>query len=520
MVANTIPHAVLESAAREGDHIAIRGEDGREIRYSELPELIERAAAGIIAHGIAPGDRVAIWAPNSAGWIIAALGIQTAGAILVPINTRLKGAEAGYILRKSGARLLLTVESFLDNDYRAMIAGEDLPVLDTVRLLDATAGTIDPPSGPPDAAAHEEARRRLEALGGDDLSDVIFTSGTTGKPKGVMTTHRQNVALCSTYAENLGLGRADVYLIVNPFFHAFGYKAGWFTALLVGATALPQASFDPRAVLARIEAERVTMLPGPPTLYQGLLASDWRDHELSSLRLAITGAASVPVSLIEEMRRELGFETVLTAYGLTENCGFVSMCRRGDPIETIARTAGRPLPGVEVRLVDTEGTPVPAGEPGHLYVRGVGVMRGYLGDPDATARAIDSDGWLKTGDIAVIDGDGNISITDRSDDMFTVGGFNAYPAEIEGLIAAHPAVRQVAVIGTPDARLGMVPHAFVVLRPGMAETPGGLIAWCRANMANYKAPRSIGIVDALPQTASGKVQKYLLREEARQRAEA
>lgn len=519
MVANTIPHAVLESAAREAERVAIRGEDGREIRYSELPELIERAAAGIIAHGIAPDDKVAIWAPNSSGWIIAALGIQAARAVLVPINTRLKGTEASYILRKSGARLLLTVDSFLDNDYRAMIAGEDLPDL-AIRLLDTEAGTIDPPAGPPDTAAHAEARARLTALCGDDLSDVIFTSGTTGKPKGVMTTHRQNVALCRIYAENLGLGATDVYLIVNPFFHAFGYKAGWFTALLVGATALPQSSFDPHAVLARVAAEGVTMLPGPPTLYQTLLAADWRAHDLSPLRLAITGAASVPVSLIEEMRRDLGFDTVLTAYGLSENCGFVSMCRRGDPVVTIACTAGRPLPGVEVRLIDADGAPVPAGEPGHLHVRGVGVMRGYLDDPEATARAIDGDGWLKTGDIAVIDAEGNIAITDRSDDMFTVGGFNAYPAEIESLIAAHTAVRQVAVIGVPDTRLGMVPHAFVVLRPGAAESPEALIAWCRANMANYKAPRRIEIVDALPQTATGKVQKYLLREHARQTTDA
>lgn len=511
MVASTIPHAILDSAAREGARAAIRGEDGREIAYAALPDAIERAAAGLVAQGIMPGERVAIWAPNSPGWVIAALGIQAAGAVLVPVNTRLKGAEAGYILRKSGARLLLTVERFLDNAYPEMIAGEDLPELIAVRMLDTAMGTIDPPSGPPDEAARQAARARLAALRPEDLSDVIFTSGTTGKPKGVMTTHGQNLALCRTYAANLGLTRDDVYLIVNPFFHAFGYKAGWLTALLVGAAALPQASFDAAAVLARVERERVTMLPGPPTLYQSLLAGPWRSHDLSSLRLAITGAASVPVPLIEEMRRDLGFETVLTAYGLSENCGFVSMCRRGDPVEIVALTAGRPLPGVEVRLVDGAGAPVAAGEPGHLHVRGVGVMQGYLGDPEATARAIDGEGWLRTGDIAVMDQAGNIAITDRSDDMFTVGGFNAYPAEIESLIAAHPAVRQAAVIGVPDTRLGMVPRAFIVLRPGMAATPGELIDWCRANMANYKAPRSIEIVAALPQTASGKVQKYLLR---------
>lgn len=512
MVASTIPHAVLESAAREGNRTAMRSEAGVEIAYAELPAAIERAAAGLVMRGIVPGDRVAIWAPNSSGWVIAALGIQAAGGVLVPINTRLKGGEAGYILRNSGARLLLTVDRFLDNRYPEMIADEELPALDAIVLLDTERGTIDGIDGPPTDMAYAEARSRLAAIGPDDLSDVIFTSGTTGKPKGVMTAHGQNLALCRIYADNLQLRSDDVYLIVNPFFHAFGYKAGWLTALLVGATALPHSTFDPLTVLSRIERERVTMLPGPPTLYQSLLAGPWRDHDLSSLRLAITGAASVPVPLIEEMRRDLGFETVLTAYGLTENCGFVTMCRRGDPVEVVARTAGRTLPGVEVRLVDDDGQPVQTGEPGHLHVRGIGVMRGYLDNPEATRRAIGPEGWLKTGDIAIIDAEGNISITDRSDDMFTVGGFNAYPAEIEGLIAAHPAVSQVAVIGVPDTRLGMVPRAFIVLRPGADSTPAALIDWCRSNMANYKAPRSITLMPDLPQTASGKVQKYLLRE--------
>lgn len=516
MGAVTIPQAVIESALREGDRIAIRGEDGRGIAYAALPALIERASAGLIARGIAPGDRIAIWAPNSPGWIIAALGIQAAGAILVPMNTRFKGAEAGYILRKSGARLLLTVPEFLGNRYPELIAGQELPALEDVLTLDVAAGTIDPPSGLPGADAFREARARLAALGPDDISDVIFTSGTTGKPKGVMTAHGQNVALIRTYAANLGLRRDDVYLIVNPFFHAFGYKAGWFTALLVGATALPHASFDPLEVLGRVAAERVTMLPGPPTLYQSLIAAPWRDYDLGSLRLAITGAASVPVPLIEEMRADLGFDTVLTAYGLSENCGFVSMCRHGDPVELVAKTAGRPLPGVEIRLVDNDGGAVPTGSPGHLQVRGVGVMQGYLHDPEATARVIDADGWLSTGDIAVVDPGGNIAITDRSDDMFTVGGFNVYPAEIEGLLAAHPAVSQSAVIGVADARLGKVARAYVVLRPGRTETPEALLAWCRENMANYKAPRAVAFVDALPTNAAGKVQRYLLRERAEQ----
>lgn len=513
MSATTIPHAVLASAARWADRVALRGEDGGEILYGALPGLIERAAAGLVAHGMREGDRVAIWAPNSPGWVIAALGIHAAGCVLVPLNTRLKGAEAGYILAKSGARLLLTVPEFAGNRYPDLIVGEDLPALQAVLMLDTARGQIDGPTGEPGLDHAGEARRRLAALGPDDLSDVLFTSGTTGRPKGVMTAHGQNVALCRAYADGLGLTADDVYLMVNPYFHTFGYKAGWLTALLVGATALPQAMFDVDAVLRRIARERVTMLPGPPTLYQSLLAGPWRDHDLSSLRLAITGAASVPVTLIEEMRRDLGIADVLTAYGLTENCGFVSMCRRGDPIETIAKTAGRALPSVEMRLLDSGGSSVPAAEPGHLQVRGIGVMQGYLDDPEATAKAITPDGWLRTGDVAVMDAGGNVTITDRSDDMFTVGGFNAYPAEIERLMAAHPAIAQVAVIGVPDARMGKVAKAFVVARPGAVADPAAIVAWCRETMANYKAPRSVEIVDALPVNASGKVQKYVLRGE-------
>ncbi|HKA92720.1 MAG TPA: AMP-binding protein, partial [Acidimicrobiia bacterium] len=303
------------------------------------------------------------------------------------------------------------------------------------------------------------------------------------------------------------------YLIVNPFFHAFGYKAGWLASLMMGATVLPQAVLDPAQVFERIPRDHVTVLPGPPTLYQTILNHPGRgDHDLSSLRLAVTGAAAIPVELVVRMRDELTFETIITGYGLTEACGIATMCRYDDDPETIANTSGRAIPGVDVRVVDDDGREVARGEPGEVVVRGYNVMRGYLDEPDETVATIDADGWLQTGDVGVMDERGYLRITDRTKDMFIVGGFNAYPAEIENLFLRNDKVAQVAVVGVPDERMGEVGMAFVVLRPGAEATADELIAWSRGEMANYKAPRYVELVDELPLNAMGKVLKYDLRD--------
>ena len=308
----------------------------------------------------------------------------------------------------------------------------------------------------------------------------------------------------------------DRYLVVNPFFHSFGYKAGWLACILRGATCLPHAVFDVPEVLERIGRDRISVLPGPPTLYQSILALPGRqDFDLSSLRLAVTGAAAIPVELVERMRDELGFDTVITGYGLTETCGIVSMCRDEDDSDTIATTSGRPLPGVELRCEDPDGKEVPRGEPGEVVVRGYNVMRGYFDDEEETARTIDPDGWLHTGDIAIRDERGYLRITDRIKDMFIVGGFNCYPAEIENLLFSSGLCAQVAVIGIPDARLGEVGMAWVVPAARRELTREAVIAWCREHMANFKVPRRVEIVDELPTNASGKVMKFVLRERAR-----
>ncbi|HSA53642.1 MAG TPA: AMP-binding protein, partial [Yinghuangia sp.] len=360
---------------------------------------------------------------------------------------------------------------------------------------------------PPEAVA-----ARAATVTADDVGDIIFTSGTTGRPKGVTTTHGQSIRVFATWSDGVGLTEGDRYLIVNPFFHTFGYKAGILASLITGATMIPQAVFDVDAVLSVIQAEKVTVLPGAPTIYTSLLDSRTRDrYNLSSLRLAVTGAASVPLSLVKRMSTELGFDTVLTAYGLSESCGTATMCRKGDPPEIVATTSGRAIDGVEVTTVDAAGKPTAPGDPGEVRIRGYNVMRGYFEDPEATAEAVDADGWLHTGDVGILDEQGNLRITDRIKDMYIVGGFNAYPAEIESALAGHPAVSEAAVIGVPDSRLGEVGKAYVLLRPGASATPAELVDFCRREMANYKVPRHVEIVSELPRNAMGKVLKYELR---------
>jgi len=330
-----------------------------------------------------------------------------------------------------------------------------------------------------------------------------------------MVTHGQTLGVFEAWSEIVGLTEGDRYLIVNPFFHTFGYKAGIVACLIRGATIIPHAVFDVPSVLAQVATERVSMLPGPPTLFQSILNHPDRDRfDLSSLRLAVTGAAAVPVEMIRRMREELTFKTIITGYGLTEATGTAAMCRHDDDPETIAQYSGRAIPDTELRIVGDDGTEVPRGQPGEVVTRGYHVMMGYLDEPEETARAIDGDGWLHTGDIGIMDERGYVRITDRKKDMFIVGGFNAYPAEIENALLRHPAVGQVAVVGVPDERLGEVGMAFVVPRPGSSFDPDDLMAWARDEMANYKVPRFVEVVDTLPLNASGKVLKFELRARA------
>jgi HIP---CoA ligase len=514
----TLPGMLQRCVERFGAAAAIE-EDGITTSFEELGRQVARASRAFIATGLNPGERVALWAPNISEWIVAALGVQSAGGVVVPINTRFKGGEAAYVLARSRARLLLTVNGFLNTDYIALLrAGSaDLPDLQEVVVLrgESPEGTtpwsdlLDRAEGVSDADLEE----RIADVGTDDLCDILFTSGTTGRPKGALSTHAQTLRAFRDWSDVVGLRAGDRYLVVAPFFHSFGYKAGWLSALMMGATVLPHLVFDAAMVMARIAPDRVSVLPGPPALYQSILMHpEFGNHDLSTLRLAVTGAASIPVDLIHRMGDTMGFDTIITGYGLTEATGIATMCRYDDDPETIAQTSGRAIPGVEVLVVDDDGAEVPRGDPGEVVVRGYNVTQGFLDDPDETARAIDAAGFLHTGDVGVMDARGYLRITDRIKDMFIVGGFNAYPAEIENILITHPSVAHAAVIGVPHERLGEVAQAHVVLRHGASPLDAsGLIAWSRDAMANYKVPRSVVFAESLPRNATGKVQKFKLR---------
>ncbi|MET9094513.1 FadD3 family acyl-CoA ligase [Streptomyces cyaneofuscatus] len=507
----SIPGLVREAARRYGPAEAVV--EGRtRLTYAELGDRVERSAAACLAAGVEPGDRVAIWAPNTLDWIVAALGAVSAGAVLVPLNTRFKGTEAAHILRRSRARLLFVTGTFLGTSYVASLRRSEvkLPDLERVVVLAETAPE-DYTSWPEFLAAGEGVRAeavrdRAAAIRPSDPSDIIYTSGTTGAPKGAVITHAQTLRAYEIWSELAGLREGDRYLIVNPFFHTFGYKAGIIACLMRGATMVPQPVFNVDTVLANIAAERISVLPGPSTLHQSLLDHPARDaHDLTALRLVVTGAAVIPLRLVERLSTELHIPTVLTAYGLSEASGIVTMCRRGDEPETVATTSGRAIPGTEVRVL---GGP---GGPGEIQVRGFTVMSGYFEDPETTADAFTPDGWLRTGDVGVLDAAGNLRITDRIKDMFIVGGFNAYPAEIEQLLGLHPDIADVAVVGVPDPRLGEVGKAYAVRRRGATVTADDLIAWSRREMANFKVPRTVEFVPELPRNASGKVVKGELR---------
>ena len=500
----TIPQLLYDQAARRPEALAIQ--DGEWLlNYGELAKHV-RKAAGIMRHmGLGHGDKFGVWAPNCAEWIITALAGQALGAVMVTLNTRYKGAEAADILRRSSCKLLFTVNGFLGHNYPAMLAGEDLPDLKEIWVIR---------DGRSKSAFEEFLKMGGKAIegpvvSGSDISDIIFTSGTTGTPKGAVTTHTQNVQVFESFTDAIGMNENDRYLVVNPFFHSFGYKAGWLSCLIKGAAIFPLAVYKAKDVLERIERDKITVMPGAPTIFQTLLAHpDLTQHDITSLRVATTGATTIPVDLIRAMHEDLGIDDVFSAYGLTESTGVVSLCQKGDDFETIATTCGRPLAGTELRLVDDDGQDVSAGEAGEIWVRGFNVMQGYMDMPEETADAITSDGWLKTGDIGTQDANGYIKITDRKKDMVIVGGFNVYPAEIEKSLLQHPAIKDAAVTGAPDERLGEVTHAHIVKAEAVSEDE--LISWCRENMANYKVPRGVSFHDSLPRNASGKVMKYLL----------
>ena len=455
-----------------------------------------------MAAGIGKGDRAAIWAPNSWQWVVAALGVQAAGGVLVPMTTRYRGDEAAYVLGRTEARLLFTVEGFLGIDYVSLLEGHDTNVERTVLFGSPSwneymnSGTDDDPPVVTD----------------EDLADIIFTSGTTGRPKGVMSTHTQTVNVPRAWAACVGLRAGDRYLLVSPFSHISGYKCGFIGAIHAGATTYPVAVADMSVLLDMVSRERITMLPGTPTLFY----SHSQPSRAGQVRPLVASAVSD--------RGGLGPGRPGQAHAgrAVRNSGDGLRSHRDHrrlydvPLRRFAGdhlAYGRSGSSRRMRSVSSirAGEDVDTGVAGEVLVRGYNVMKGYFEDPEQTAEAIDTEGWLHTGDVGTLDDAGYLAITDRLKDMYIVGGFNAYPAEIEADLLRHPDVAMVAVIGIPDERMGEVGMAFVVLKPGASTTGGEIIAWSHDEMANYKVPRRVAIVEALPLNAVGKVVKPELR---------
>ena len=506
----TIPQVLDRIADQFAEHEALVTPD-RRLTFAELRHEVRQAAAAMIDLGVRAGDRVAIWSPNTWHWVVACLAATYAGGVLVPLNTRYTASEATDILSRTGAALLFASGEFLGADKSASIDRDSVPELrHIVRVpIEKNDGTWDEFTGRGTDLTPADAR--AAAVKPDDVSDILFTSGTTGRSKGALCAHRQSLAGSGAWAECGQITSADRYLCINPFFHNFGYKAGILACLQTGATLIPQLTFDPEQAMQAVQQHRITVLPGPPTIYQVLLDHPTRpDYDLTSLRFAVTGAAVIPVVLIERMQTELDIDVVLTAYGLTEANGFGTMCRADDDAVTVATTSGRPIADFELRI----DAPAADGS-GEVLLRGPNVMLGYLDDPQATAATIDSDGWLHTGDVGRVDDAGNLTITDRLKDMYISGGFNVYPAEVEQVLARLDGVAESAVIGVPDQRLGEVGKAFVVIKPGVQLDEESVIAYTREHLAKFKTPLSVEFLDVLPRNSGGKVVKPLLRERAR-----
>ncbi|NHF62146.1 AMP-binding protein [Microcella pacifica] len=529
--ADTIPRLLADQATL-GDHPAVVARDGS-LSYRELEQSVHAVAKAYLAQGVRHGDRVAVWAPNRLRFILAMLGAQAIGAAVVPLNTRFTGHEAATILDRSGTSVLVLVDGFLGKSYSQMVLdaaaqlgseGPSVPGLPELRLV---VGMDAEPAGKAvydwstflssgESISDDVLATALEAVTPDDVMDILYTSGTTGLPKGVMSSHRQSIGVAQAWALGADLSTDDRYAVVNPFFHGFGYKAGMITSLVAGATIYPVETFDPDQVLELIQSERISVLPGVPTIFTTLIDHPrLKEYDLSSLRFAIAGATAAPATLFRDMVHILGFQRVAQAYGLTE-CIVATMSRPGESLEHAQQTTGPAVSGIEIRTVDEEGHDVGIDVDGEILLRGDNVMLGYFEDDEATRAVIDADGWFHTGDVGRIDEHGCVKITDRLKDMFIVGGFNVYPAEIENVLRQHPAVNESAVIDVQDARLGAVGRAYVALLHDIEQPPTehDLEAFCRERLANFKVPREFIFVEDFPRNATGKILKAELRARA------
>lgn len=519
----TIPSLMRDAAVRYGDRSALVSQVDGAISFKELDRQADLIVKALIADGAQPGDRAAIWAPNMWEWVAAAIGIQRAGGAIVPLNTRLKGGEVADVIRRGGIARLFAIGTFLGRDYPAMLKAEIMPGLRRRIVLRAQGREpgedeiswddfIASGAGIDDAlVAEREAGVRPETI-----SDLMFTSGTTGAPKGALFDHRRSLGGGQAWVNIAQQTPEDRYAVFGPFSHNASYKAGWVAGLLSGATIYWPEAYDPVSVLDLVARNSITVMPAPPTVFQEMLAlANWRDWDISSWRFLSTGATVVPIELMMRLQAETTIKEITTGYGMTECCGSATHTRPGDPMSRVAYTVGTAVPGTEIRIAGPDGRSLTTGDAGEILIRDQKLLIEYLDNPEATRATLDKDGWLHSGDVGYLDADGYVTLTDRLKDMYIVGGFNVYPAEIEKQMTGLPGIHQSAIVGIPDQRLGEVGHAFIVRSAGSSITTEEIMAWCKGNLANYKIPRGITFIDALPMNSTGKVVKFTLKELAK-----
>lgn len=505
----TLAELVRDVAQRDGDKPALIFGD-RPISYAELDARIERAANGMAAHGVTPGDRIALLLPNIPEFIVAYYAIQRCGGIVVPINVMYKAEEIAYVLQDSQAKALVLCAGFATQAIAA--AKAVLSLLNVIVIGDPVPKRTIPWNILTDGSSPE---RSPVTVSPGDIGAICYTSGTTGRSKGAMLTHRNFIANCEQFdrIERAQAKSSDVVLIVLPLFHIYAMNCAMNSFLRLGATIVLIPRFEPILVLEQLQKHRCTYFHGAPPMYVAWVNTPTlRDYDLSSLRAACSGAAPLPVQVLENFRSATGVE-ILEGYGLTETSP-VTHSNAAGPI-TKPGTIGPPIPGVEARLVDEADCDVAKGTPGELVCRGENVTIGYWGKPEAAAGALRG-GWFHTGDIATVDEDGFYRIVDRKKDMINAGGFKVWPREVEEVLFRHPAVREAAVVAVPDSYLGERPMAYIALKKEQTGTEEELLAYCKEHLAIFKVPCHIEFRDELPKLPTGKVLRRVLRDEARQ----
>jgi fatty-acyl-CoA synthase len=515
LLGDTIGDNFDRTVARHGDREALVDRpSGRRWTYSQLRAEVDALAHGLLAVGIDTGDRVGIWAPNCPEWLLTQYATAKIGAILVTINPAYRTSELEYVLNQAGIRMLVAAESFKTSDYAAMISEvrARCAALHQVVLINSPEWAALPvPGGDPSLLAGRQA-----ALSPHDPINIQYTSGTTGFPKGATLSHHNILNNGYFVGELCGYTEADRICVPVPLYHCFGMVMGNLAATTHGACLVyPAPSFGPAATLSAVAGERCTSLYGVPTMFIAMLAdNDFESYDLSSLRTGIMAGSPCPVEVMKQVVERMGMTEVTICYGMTETSPVSTQTRADDSLDRRVSTVGRVHPHLEVKIIDPDtGRTVPRGTPGELCTRGYSVMLGYWEQPDQTAEVIDRARWMHTGDVAVMDPEGYLTITGRIKDMVIRGGENIYPREIEEFLYTHPDILDAQVIGVPDAHYGEELCAWVRLRPGAPElTADALRDYATGKLAHYKIPRYVHVVDEFPMTVTGKVRKVEMRQ--------